>query len=133
MFQARPAVSAGSWSDEKVPASEGKLVLNKMKTRDTISHELRENAPKLGLAVATNVTRLRSSNPNPVQADALVPDRNSRPKDRPTENLVDQQPLPSVMAWIAFHAYTWGMTHMRYFPSGFFNFAFAWRAKIPRD
>lgn len=36
---------------------EGRLVLNKMKTRDTISHELRENAPKLGLQVATSVIR----------------------------------------------------------------------------
>ena len=36
---------------------DGRLVLNKMKTRDTISHELRENAPKLGLRVATSVIR----------------------------------------------------------------------------
>ncbi len=36
---------------------EGRLVLNKMKTRDTISHELREGAPKLGLQVAQNVIR----------------------------------------------------------------------------
>jgi chromosome partitioning protein len=36
---------------------EGRLVLNKMKTRDTISHELRENAPKLGLQVASHVIR----------------------------------------------------------------------------
>ena len=36
---------------------DGRLVLNKMKTRDTISHELRDNAPKLGLQVATNVIR----------------------------------------------------------------------------
>jgi chromosome partitioning protein len=36
---------------------EGRLVLNKMKTRDTISHELRDNAPKLGLQVASNVIR----------------------------------------------------------------------------
>lgn len=35
----------------------GRLVLNKMKTRDTISHELRENAPMLGLDVARNVIR----------------------------------------------------------------------------
>lgn len=36
---------------------EGRLVLNKMKTRDTISHELREGAPKLGLQVAASVIR----------------------------------------------------------------------------
>jgi chromosome partitioning protein len=36
---------------------DGRLVLNKMKTRDTISHELREGAPKLGLQVAQNVIR----------------------------------------------------------------------------
>ena len=36
---------------------EGRLVLNKMKTRDTISRELREGAPKLGLQVAQNVIR----------------------------------------------------------------------------
>lgn len=36
---------------------EGRLILNKMKTRGTISHELRDNAPKLGLQVATNVIR----------------------------------------------------------------------------
>lgn len=36
---------------------EGRLVLNKMKTRDTISQELRDNAPKLGLQVATSVIR----------------------------------------------------------------------------
>ena len=36
---------------------EGRLVLNKMKTRDTISHELREDAPKLGLQVAQHVIR----------------------------------------------------------------------------
>jgi chromosome partitioning protein len=36
---------------------DARLVLNKMKTRDTISHELRDNAPKLGLRVATNVIR----------------------------------------------------------------------------
>ena len=35
----------------------GRLVLNKMKTRDTISSELRDNAPRLGLDVATNVIR----------------------------------------------------------------------------
>lgn len=35
----------------------GKLVLNKMKTRDTISQELREGAPKLGLEVAQHVIR----------------------------------------------------------------------------
>lgn len=35
----------------------GQLVLNKMKTRDTISRELREDAPKLGLAVAQHVLR----------------------------------------------------------------------------
>lgn len=36
---------------------EGRLVLNKMKTHDTISRELRDNAPKLGLQVATSVVR----------------------------------------------------------------------------
>lgn len=36
---------------------EGRLVLNKMKTRDTISQELREGAPKLGLQVAQHVIR----------------------------------------------------------------------------
>jgi chromosome partitioning protein len=36
---------------------DGRLVLNKMKTRDTISQELKDNAPKLGLRVATNVIR----------------------------------------------------------------------------
>ncbi len=36
---------------------EGRLVLNKMKTRDTISRELRENAPVLGLEVAKSVVR----------------------------------------------------------------------------
>ena len=36
---------------------EGVLVLNKMRTRDTISQELREDAPQLGLRVATNVIR----------------------------------------------------------------------------
>lgn len=36
---------------------EGRLVLNKMKTHDTISRELRDNAPKLGLQVATCVVR----------------------------------------------------------------------------
>ncbi len=36
---------------------EGRLVLNRMKTRDTISHELRAGAPKLGLEVAQHVIR----------------------------------------------------------------------------
>lgn len=36
---------------------EGRLVLNKMKTRSTISRELREAAPSLGLQVAANVIR----------------------------------------------------------------------------
>jgi chromosome partitioning protein len=36
---------------------EGRLVLNKMKTRSTISRELREAAPSLGLQVASNVIR----------------------------------------------------------------------------
>jgi chromosome partitioning protein len=36
---------------------EGRLVLNKMKTRSTISRELREAAPQLGLNVAQNVIR----------------------------------------------------------------------------
>ena len=36
---------------------EGRLILNKMKTRDTISQELRDDAPTLGLQVATNVIR----------------------------------------------------------------------------
>jgi chromosome partitioning protein len=36
---------------------EGRLVLNKMKTRDTISHELRADAPQLGLQVAGHVIR----------------------------------------------------------------------------
>lgn len=35
----------------------GRLVLNKMKTRDTISRELRQGAPKLGLEVASCVIR----------------------------------------------------------------------------
>jgi chromosome partitioning protein len=35
----------------------GILVLNKMKTRDTLSKELLEDAPKLGLQVAANVIR----------------------------------------------------------------------------
>lgn len=36
---------------------EGRLVLNKMKTRDSISQELKEGAPGLGLHVAGNVIR----------------------------------------------------------------------------
>lgn len=36
---------------------EGVLVLNKMRTRDTISQELRDDAPKLGLTVAKNIIR----------------------------------------------------------------------------
>jgi chromosome partitioning protein len=36
---------------------EGRLVLNKMKTRDTISRELREGASKLGLSVASHIVR----------------------------------------------------------------------------
>jgi chromosome partitioning protein len=36
---------------------EGRLVLNKMVTRSTISRELQEAAPRLGLAVAKNVIR----------------------------------------------------------------------------
>lgn len=36
---------------------EGRLVLNKMKIHDTISRELRDNAPKLGLRVASCVIR----------------------------------------------------------------------------
>lgn len=36
---------------------EGKLILNKMKTHDTISRELRENAPFLGLRVPAYVIR----------------------------------------------------------------------------
>lgn len=36
---------------------DGRLVLNKMKTRDTISHELRDDAPMLGLQVAANIIR----------------------------------------------------------------------------
>ena len=36
---------------------EGRLVLNKMKTRDTISQELQMDAPKLGLKVASHVIR----------------------------------------------------------------------------
>lgn len=36
---------------------EGRLVLNKMKTRDTISRELREGASQLGLSVAAHIIR----------------------------------------------------------------------------
>ncbi|BBO34270.1 ParA family protein [Lacipirellula parvula] len=36
---------------------DGRLVLNKMKTRDTISQELKEGAPQLGLQVAQHVVR----------------------------------------------------------------------------
>lgn len=36
---------------------EGVLVLNKMRTRDTISQELKEDAPHLGLKVASNIIR----------------------------------------------------------------------------
>lgn len=36
---------------------EGRLVLNKMKTRDTISRELREGVAPLGLSVAANIIR----------------------------------------------------------------------------
>ena len=36
---------------------DGRLVLNKMRTRDTISQELRDDAPKLGLKVAKSVIR----------------------------------------------------------------------------
>jgi chromosome partitioning protein len=36
---------------------EGRLVLNKMRTRDNISRELREAAPNLGLSVAEHVIR----------------------------------------------------------------------------
>jgi len=36
---------------------EGVLILNKMRTRDTISQELKDNAPKLGLGVAGSVIR----------------------------------------------------------------------------
>ncbi len=36
---------------------EGRLVLNKMKTRDTISRELKEGAPMLGLQVSAHVIR----------------------------------------------------------------------------
>lgn len=36
---------------------DGRLVLNKMRTRDRISHELREAAPQLGLTVADHVIR----------------------------------------------------------------------------
>jgi len=36
---------------------DGVLVLNKMRTRDTISQELRDDAPKLGLTVAKNIIR----------------------------------------------------------------------------
>lgn len=36
---------------------EGRLILNKMKTRDTISRELREASPGLGVGVATAVLR----------------------------------------------------------------------------
>jgi chromosome partitioning protein len=36
---------------------DGRLILNKMKTRDTISHELKIGAPKLGLQVAQHVIR----------------------------------------------------------------------------
>ncbi len=36
---------------------EGRLVLNRMRTRDTISRELRKAAPSLGLAVGTSVIR----------------------------------------------------------------------------
>ncbi len=35
----------------------GRLVLNKIRTRDTISREMREAAPGLGVDVATNVIR----------------------------------------------------------------------------
>jgi len=36
---------------------EGRLVLNKMKTRDTISQELKASAPRLGLLVAASIIR----------------------------------------------------------------------------
>jgi chromosome partitioning protein len=36
---------------------DGRLVLNKMRTRDKISQELRDDAPKLGLKVAKSVIR----------------------------------------------------------------------------
>jgi chromosome partitioning protein len=47
-------------------------VLNRMKTRDTISHELRENAPKLGLQVATNVIRDLQAYRDAAQQGTLV-------------------------------------------------------------
>jgi len=51
---------------------EGRLVLNKMKTRDTISHELRDNAPKLGLQVARNVIRDLQAYRNAAQQGTVV-------------------------------------------------------------
>jgi len=50
----------------------GRLVLNKIRTRDTISRELRTAAPGLGMDVATNVIRDLQAYRDAVQQGTVV-------------------------------------------------------------
>jgi chromosome partitioning protein len=51
---------------------EGRLILNKMRTRDTISRELKAAAPGLGVAVAANVIRDLQAYRDAVQQGTVV-------------------------------------------------------------
>jgi cellulose biosynthesis protein BcsQ len=51
---------------------EGRLILNKMRTRDTISRELKAAAPGLGVAVADNVIRDLQAYRDAVQQGTVV-------------------------------------------------------------
>ena len=51
---------------------DGRVVLNKMRTRDTISRELRAAAPGLGIAVAANVIRDLQAYRDAVQQGTVV-------------------------------------------------------------
>src|SRR5262245_46013681 len=51
---------------------EGRLILNKMRTRDTISRELKNAAPTLGLDVSQNVIRDLQAYRDAVQQGSVV-------------------------------------------------------------
>jgi chromosome partitioning protein len=64
---------------------EGRLVLNRMRTRDTISRELRNAAPNLGLTVANSVVRDLQVYRDAAQQGTVVTRMGSRGRDAAKE------------------------------------------------
>lgn len=64
---------------------EGRLVLNRMRKRDTISRELRSAAPELGLKVAKGVVRDLRAYRDAAQQGTVVTRMNSRVRDAAKE------------------------------------------------